>query len=585
MISSSSSNSSSLPLARATKRSIVDNNNNNKQNNHKTILMMAVLMVCMLRFVLHEKQTMASYFDNDDSSASTTTTSCQTQQHQRRQNNNNNNYTQDTYSSFSNTICQALSHGALTPSSLWKSNLEAILQASIHPYDQERRIHKEWQQDLLHLLAPTLLERSIINLPSMQQVKDLVEMVDARRNYLLYQQLQQQQQPTLNTTTSISIAPSPLQVAVMGGSVPEGRGCDGFPAELSDWMANITRNHGGFTAMERNIRGKDCSWPFRLQLLADFFLGQGVVSIHNLAVGGTASGLALPTLEYRLYRNAELVEHGGPDVIINGFAVNDNMPAWGQDPNTTSRMEHWDGAFWQTQSFLNYGMNKAKPCRKPKPVVIYLDDYLGNQNGDVLLAEDQRSDSVRMTSDLNGLLYVSSPFPIKPFVMAKEPETSFSPKWTNKGNKRIVEGHYYQTEHQHVAYSLAYAILKSTVEHCVMDEFKILHQIKESSILSQSTKTLLALYPFPPTIDRTQALSTISRSWKDNAETLVYGEEKYCQSANAYADPCPFGFVATPAGTTPNQKALSSYLGRFIKENTGWYEHTQCTCIYTYTPK
>ena len=43
---------------------------------------------------------------------------------------------------------------------------------------------------------------------------------------------------------------------------------------------------------------------------------------------------------------------------VNGFAVNDNLPSWDRDPNTTDSDHHW----WMTlgvQSFLLHGLTRA----------------------------------------------------------------------------------------------------------------------------------------------------------------------------------------------------------------------------------
>jgi hypothetical protein len=472
------------------------------------------------------------------------------------------------------SICQALSHGSLSTSSLWKAHVSQILEASIHPLDATG-YHRLWQEQLLQVTGPSVLDRGLIGRASLPQLQTVISILNTRRR-ALYDEQYKSKQGLEETTPPNNNMPPPLLVAVMGGSVPEGRGCNVLPSLVQQWLAfnNVTAS-----PQLNKMQGKACTWPYRLQLLADAFLGTDVVRIFNLAVGGTGSSQALSTLEYRLYADPFLIQHGGPDVVVNGFAVNDNLPAWGTDPNTTNSSLHWSNTWQVAQAFVHTVIHESKPCHKSKPMMVFVDDYMGNQNAEVILAEDIRSDNVRMLSDLHEFLYISATVPARHLVMADETETAFTPKWTNPpGTKRIVEGHYGQPGHQHVANTMAYALLKSAVDYCAHQEFQQppsgnSKQLSNSQLVSPITEKLVIQSPNPPVVDDNTTL--MSLNWASQAARMEQDERSYCASANAMANPCSFGFVATPAGSTPSKPALQGYMRPFlldpIADNTGWY--------------
>ena len=66
-----------------------------------------------------------------------------------------------------------------------------------------------------------------------------------------------------------------------------------------------------------------CSWPNRLQHLADQLLVVGVVQVSNMAVGGTSSEIGLSTVKYRLYPKEMMP--AGPDIIMFGYSTNEEF--------------------------------------------------------------------------------------------------------------------------------------------------------------------------------------------------------------------------------------------------------------------
>ena len=436
-------------------------------------------------------------------------------------------------------LCASISQGSLTASSLWKAHYDTLVTGSKHPLDRAGR-HQAWQRALLDLVSPNLLQHALVNSPSHDDLQRIINIID-RRRAAMYQKF--------HLKLKHVDMPPMLQVVVFGGSVPEGTGCADLPSEIYDYLPNYYKRD-----KDDQIQGKDCTWPYRLQLLADAFFGKWVVHVHNLAIGGTNSRLTIPTLEYQLYQEQALVDAGGADVIINGYAVNDNLKEdANMASNTTGSNKHYDDNLDKAQEFVSKAL-ASRPCSENRPVVLFFDDAYGNHNADVVLGDTIRADAIRMVTDVNNLMFISAVAPVKQLVEANEPETVFSPTWWRSQGRRITNGHYQMPGHQYAAYAIAYAMLQSLVDYCVAEEFH-----------AGATLTDKALLPPVPKVDGNSKLSTITELWKDKSDLKLLQEKEYCASANAKAKPCLFAFISNPAGTVRNAKEINNYVNSFIK--------------------
>lgn len=149
-----------------------------------------------------------------------------------------------------------------------------------------------------------------------------------------------------------------LLVTVYGRSVAEGTGCNKIPTEL-----------GNLEVIE-SIKGKNSAWPLQLQWLADTFLGNDVICVENIAVGGTHSILVLPNLEYRLYPKNLLLLQNGPDVILNGYSVNDNLPSMEVKENLMADQQHFQLGLDKSQHFTLSAL-KSQLCHDPSSLIYF----------------------------------------------------------------------------------------------------------------------------------------------------------------------------------------------------------------------
>jgi hypothetical protein len=415
-------------------------------------------------------------------------------------------------------ICSRFEAGR-TPASVWRSHLPEILEAAIG--DEEQRVHQNWLKELLHLVSSgNSMERGLRSAPSMAAMNGVLTKVGERLIHI-------------NSNSSNSSS-SPLQVVIFGGSVTEGAHCNTLPSEIKPFL------HKGGTKTV-----KQCAWPSRLQLLVDAFLGPDIVKIHNVAVGGTDSLYALPVLEYRLYPvHLDILRKQGADIIVNAYSANENLFSWDGSEDATADLRHFHACLLFAKSFY-HGALKSQPC---PPLVLFVDEYIGNLNK-LLLGEDIRNDVIRMLTDtLNDMGYISSSLVARHWVYANTSETLFTPDWLTKPEKPEV--HFGMPAHQHVTWVVAYSILKSVMEFCedIDDVYAtFLHgDVEANAFQSKGTSG----------INEPQSAAVLDCN---------------TGSATSSEHPCSFAFVATRAGTVTTEKELNQYIEPFkISSSSGW---------------
>jgi hypothetical protein len=453
----------------------------------------------------------------------------------------------------SHPFCQRFRYEQ-SASALWSSHREAIMNKTNHANDEDGR-HRPWIEKLFDTVSPFLLQRGLRNPPNAADTKRVLNIVE--------------------TKLANSSAP-PLYVAVFGGSVVEGTNCDFIPPAALE----LVTNRSLLRERKRNmydtvIKGRSCTWPNRLQALVDYALGEGVVKIYNLGVGGTNSQLAVPIVKYRLYSGAaDLVNIGGPDVVINGYAVNDN--AYFSSTAATATYTHFNASLARAEDFIR-AVWKSRPCHDP-PMVWFFDEHFGNYI-ESLLGEDIQKDAVRLLADYYELGYVSSSFSVRSFFLSDPDETLFSPDWEHPVKKsRIVDGHFGMPGHLHASWTFAYAALQTVLDYCADHAFTdsiSTTRLQDGQLSSQlaDMQTLLDRTYLPPPLGQdTLSLVNIAKTWRATQQQQYRSEKLLCEDEmNTQGTLCPLAFVATPVGTTRQARAVDDYLKPFVTVNTGWY--------------
>ena len=443
-------------------------------------------------------------------------------------------------------ICQKLPRGK-SAASLWSLYSADILQASKdHEKDRNGTVHGTWMEELFQVLTSSVMERAMVSFPSTRDLESIRQIINEKWQHF-------------------DTAP-PLRIAVFGGSVPQGRGCDALPKEIKSLLPD---------KMSAKITGNSCSWVHRLQLMADAFFGPGVVKIFNLAAGGTHSKLAIPIMEYWLYRGD--LKQVGPDVIINAYATNDSLYSWSKNitvSNATRHYEHYRTVLSTARDFARAAVTSRPKCTSTdrNPIMVFVQEYIGNHH-ELILGEAIRPDAVRNLAQHAGWAYVSSAYAVQPWVFANTNETVFSPDWYGPKGRRIIDGHFGMPGHQTLAWVMAYASLQAMVEHCEHvhnREFLARRNTQWSNEIVSDAANAVLESPVPPPDSWNTTATTIAKEWQAEVSQQQVSDASFCKSASQSQSPCIFAFVSTQAGTHRKAGALNKYIKPFQTENSGW---------------
>jgi hypothetical protein len=452
-------------------------------------------------------------------------------------------------------VCSNIPLG-VTADSLWRKHLNDIYEASIHPRDVNR-IHAKWTKSLLQLMAPSMLNRGIRATPGYTSLERIYDK--------LYQRM-------------VNASAPKLKIFVFGGSIVEGIGCDRWGKELG-----VRRNKTSHVINEP----RECAWPFRLEHFLKTLMPNLNIQVENFAVGGTNSAAATPFLDYWL---SPVFEPDGADIIINSYSANDNLPpAFHATKNTTVDNFHTYRILLRNQDFIESSLS-SRPCLE-EPIVMYLDDYLGNQQ-ESIVGEGSLEEAIQILTDVHSHVgYISAAQIVRRWVYANTTETVFSPKWKTDIGFPTVNVHFGMSFHVSIVWALAYGMLQTTLDFC--DDSRN-HQRPMGTASNDNRKDLISAqlkrlqdiaFQRPPEICvgprdriywepeelRQVSLSNISRVWSESvAQRRKRSEQAHCHSVRS---PCIFAFLAAPLGTHQGAKSLQNFLQRHISPTTvngGW---------------
>jgi hypothetical protein len=342
----------------------------------------------------------------------------------------------------------------------------------------------------------------------------------------------------------------PLKVAVFGGSVTQGRG-------------SCTDLFGAIAGSSPSAKNYECSWVGRMQVLADEFLGPGVVKVFNLASGGTNSDLADPTIQFKLYKDAALLPHG-PDVLINSYTTNDSFLR-SHTLDATNDTDYTDTHRDRHNRIIRHASH-ARPC-SPLPLVAYMSDYLGNQH-DRIVGEQLNEHAIQEVSTWYHTAFVSYAAAVRRLVYANTKERIFSALWQNPRGVTTVDVHFGMQGHFTASWVAAFGALQAVVDYCEDD-----YRTTESPIPDQQSNSTMNLVErvLPPPLTRETRLSTITNEWKEEQEHLEERNKELCEGhGHDQEGPCSLAFVASPVGTVRNPGAFANYLRPRTMNNDGW---------------
>ena len=425
-------------------------------------------------------------------------------------------------------FCRHMPPG-MTATMLWKAHGERIIKATranfagpgINVTDES---YPPWLEGLFSLMHTRFLRLGYKHPPLPSAMKQVLEIVDAA--------MQKKQEA------------GPLNVAVVGGSVTFGRGScvDPFKKQA------VKSNQGS------------CQWPYQLQKLCDEFLGKNVVRVVNLAVGGTGTGLSTAIVKYKLYHDKhKILKKLGPDVIINAYSTNDSLPP-GKNHTYDSSYQHTHRE--TAQKFIR-ACQESRPC-SDLPLVVYLDDYVGNQHN-LILGENSNGWLTQEMSDWYGSMFISYASVVRRLVYANQQETLLSAYW--KWPK--VEPHFPLSAHMSLSWVAAFAILSAAVDFCDDDYNDEALSRLFPEMFPQVIFDMVERVP-PPKLNANTLIETVSDVWLEDTKADLANKARVCDQNETSVNPCAIGFIAGPMGTVTGPPGLAMFLRYFTVNASGW---------------
>ena len=435
----------------------------------------------------------------------------------------------------------------VSPAHLWNKHLDWILEASSNDEDISSHL---LTSKLLQFLSPSkYLHLGLRSRPSQEAWGRVLEKIEAR--------MKSDKAPMVH-----------VAAFGVGGST-----CEQFSGD-SERMGPMP---------EPDI---DCLWPVRLEAFLNNILNHDRPPQEKRAIVNITpmyhSDIAVTTdydtaiVKHGLWLD-HLKAHGGPDVIINAYNAQDMFPPK-RDWKTATDIEYYHQQRRIVQDFIRACIGH-RPCSfdngnsliKPPPLVINIDDYVGNQQGPVM-AETTQGRVLQLLSDYYELSFVSYAEVIRRLVYASDFSSlkhinlkEWTSDWAALGGEENSQG---TIEHGMVGpialtMTIAYSFLSYTVGHCTHQQ----RQTLDDFSLMPEHVFRLANEVTPPELNTDLCLNNVTDIW----QTAKMEQEAHAEECKAGKDAtlakCSFAFSV---GTHWARDTLESYMKPFLKESSGW---------------
>jgi hypothetical protein len=455
-------------------------------------------------------------------------------------------------------MCQSLA--STSAIALWVDNIDKVHDASRLRLDRKWKLHDLTAQ-VLQLITPRLplsaktLPRDVVG------VEALLRKAHARYEYMHAPKSRRRGLPT----------PPPVKIVVLGGSVTAGVNC----------YSGI-----GGSDLEK------CAWPGRMKGLINGMAQGELVEVHVFALGGSNTNTATVLLEYDLLpKDAQ-----NADIMINGYSTNDMHvktieEAAGEGKTLT------DKVFEMAQDFVRVAL-RPRPCQKQPPLLLWLDDYLGNEQR-VILETTALSKAMHVLANYYGLGSVSYADAVRDWVYGDTREILFSPAWyKGKGGKFTREIHPGQGAHMSMAWMMTFHLLTVATNYCSLEAWNVaqgesnmsynhskIPGLPELMGVNQVGANLDKAKPrpkptgLPPPLTNSLNLRGVSKDWRDAEVAAAAFTREQCKDKD-YKQ-CPFawivGFPLDGGKVELYQKKSESdvtmihdYFAKYVTEFGGW---------------
>jgi hypothetical protein len=201
-------------------------------------------------------------------------------------------------------------------------------------------------------------------------------------------------------------------------------------------------------------------------------------------------------------------------------------------------------------------------------LVVYLDDYVGNQHN-LILAENSNGWLTHEMSEWYGAMFISYASVVRRLVYANQQETILSPYWRWWSTKKPFEVHFGLSAHIALTWVMAFAFLSAAVDFCDdgYDDTKLAKLFPDH--YPQVILDLVERVTPPPLNGNTQ-IQNVSDMWLMDAKAGMATQPLKCNHHESQPESCAIAFIAGPMGTTRNQWSLQEYLRIYSRNTYGW---------------
>jgi len=485
-----------------------------------------------------------------------------------------------------------------TTLSLWSHHMPNILNATKHWSDRESFQFHDFTALLLHFVSPDRLQRSVKTLPlDWTPVERSLNVIQRRLHFLQSEMERYRQMNHLQPKDAIPLeamkkinedpkAPRKLNLLIMGGSVTMGVVCHINPVNA------------------KGPNRRDGAWPARLNhFLINLFHGMELINLQTMALGGTNTETAITMWDYSLLAG----DIPYPDILINAYATNDMH--WNSMQDAIARNQTLEQSLYKlSQEFIRMVMTPKKSCRHAPPMLLYLDDYLGNEQNEVLttLASSQ---TINLMSSYYGIGSISYADAVRDVVYGDTKEWWLSSQWY-EGGKYIRGVHPHMGTHIAMAWVVAFNLFNLVTTYCSLPEIETqsatdtirrLHAGTERNNKGEwdyGYQSINGLPPLqaakklgggprekprgiPPPLTRDLSLEHISDEWREDSvenaplwktipECLAEGHFDDAIDHDSLPKPCLFSWVVNMERFLDKPKGLNNKLKPYLTSNSGW---------------
>jgi hypothetical protein len=436
-------------------------------------------------------------------------------------------------------FCSSLASPLPRSTVVWGQHLHQILQWSIHPLDAEEKVFVPFTAKLLDATQHRM-QRAIKTSPHRQweSVRSLLEVLHARQQYM---------QHNMSSDGEESI-PRKVRILVLGGSVADGDKC----------------NPIGVSKQEQ--RRRKCAWPFRLEFMINRFFQHDTVEVITATLGGTNTESSIMLMEYDLVPSEV-------DILIQAYTTND-MHLHSLEKAEAANVTLRDRVFDVTERFIRRALQRCRPSKRPAPLVIYFDDYIGNEQR-TIRDSAVAAETVSFLANYYGILAVSYADAVRDIVYGDVWESWFSPVWFKRRPRFkfefVRQVHPGMGMHIVSAWLILYGLLDTILSYCSSRQ---LHEQGSPNLLSNVLGNQTDFLPYrepklqyglPPRLYPDLSLMDVSDRWQKDSDAYNKNASVCSQSER-----CIFAWVSRITENCMWSPQLNATMHAHLVDNTGW---------------